>query len=105
MPNTTPLRPTRSRAGKLSIEELLFGNTVIRRRGLQGLDGMERNHLLLVGRDDPGGGTGRRAGNAAGAARVGVGVDVDTEPGAAAADTRADFGRTLNDAGGKDQSV
>src|SRR5437762_7373873 len=67
--------------------------------------GMTRDHELLVSGNDPRGDFRFGPGNASTASHVGVGVELEAEPGRGFADAAAYLRRVLADTAGEDQGV
>src|SRR5436305_6084660 len=66
---------------------------------------MPRNHQLFIGRDHPNGDFARVGGDSRTITTVGLGVELDSEPGGRLTDTASHLGRVLADAGGKNQAI
>jgi len=67
--------------------------------------GMTGDHELLVRRDDPGGDSAVDSADARSSGRVGRLVEIEAEPGGAAADPGANLGRVFADPSGEHKRV
>ncbi len=83
----------------------LSSSSIIERLPRAHGQGVPRDHQLLVGRDHPGLDLGAGAADHRPARGVGLGVEVEAEPGEIATDPFTDDRRMLADAGGEDDAV